>query len=80
MNQVSGNEEIVKIQSRGVLTIPSRFRDDNFGQDRFVRMRKQGGKLVLEPVTILNYPVRRYTDGEVKEFLKYDEEETKSLV
>ena len=80
MNQIVDNGEIIKIQSRGVLTIPSKFRDENFGQDRFVRVSKLGGKLVLEPVTILSYPVRRYTNSEVDEFLKQDEEETESLV
>lgn len=80
MNQVVSGDEIVKIQARGVLTIPRKLRDENFGEDRFVRIKKFAGKLVLEPVTILSYPVRGYTDNEVKEFLKQDEEETKGLI
>ena len=73
-------DEIIKIQPRGVLTIPKRFRSGNFGENNFLRVKKIGSRLVFEPVTMLGYPVRRYTDSEVEEFLKQDEEEIKSLV
>jgi len=80
MNQPqSAYEEIVRIQPRGVITIPRQFRDKGFGERSFVKIKKVSGCLVLEPVTMLGYSVRRYSDQEVDEFLKLDKEESEEL-
>lgn len=79
MSQLQNWEEIIKIQPRGVITIPRRFRGGEFGENNLVRVRKAGGNLVLEPVTTLKYTVRRYTDTEVEEFLDEDKRETDEL-
>lgn len=73
-------EEYVKIQSRGVLTIPKRMRKKLFwGEGDLVKIIVKKGRLILEPVRILPYQVRGYTDKEVRSFLKQDEKETKRL-
>lgn len=76
MNQAQDWTAIVKIQPRGVITIPRRFRDKNFSENSFVKVKKTGGKLTLEPVTMVEYPVRRYTDKEVDEFFEMDKKES----
>ncbi len=74
------NEQIVKIQSRGVITIPKKFRKI-FGlkSDEYVRIRLEKGRLVVEPVKIVSYLPRQYTEEEIKEFIALDEKETKEL-
>ena len=76
MTQASVDNEIIRIQTRGVITIPRKFRDENFGENSFVRVRKFSGKLILEPITMLSYPIRKYTGTEVKEFLETDKHES----
>lgn len=72
-------EEIVKIQPKGVFTIPKKFRTGLFEENSLARVRKEKGRLILEPVRTLPYPVRSYTDEEVKEFLELDAKESKTL-
>lgn len=55
-------EDIVKMQSKGLLTIPKRFREElGFEEDGLVRVMEEKGRIVLEPVRILDYPVRSYS-------------------
>lgn len=72
-------EEIVKIQPKGLFTIPKKFRTGLFEENGLARVRKEKGRLILEPVRTLPYPVRRYTDQEIEEFLALDANETKKL-
>lgn len=73
-------EEFVTIQPKGLITIPKKIRQElGFEERKPVRLRKEKGRLVIEPVTVLSYPVRRYTDKELKEFLALDSQETKKL-
>lgn len=72
-------EEIVKIQPKGVFTIPKKFRTGLFEENSLARVRKEKGRLILEPVRTLPYSVRRYTDDEIKEFIDLDAYETKKL-
>lgn len=73
-------EDIVKMQAKGLLTIPKRFREElGFEEDGFVRVKQEKGRVVLEPVRILDYPVRGYTKEEIDEFLAFDREETRVL-
>lgn len=73
-------EELVKLQSKGLITIPKRFREEfAFEDNSIVRIKKDKGRLILEPVRTLPYPVRSYSKREIKEFLKLDAYETKEL-
>ena len=72
-------EEIVKIQPKGLFTIPKKFRTGLFEENGLARVRKEKGRLILEPVRTLPYPVRSYSDEEIKEFVDLDAYETKEL-
>lgn len=72
-------EEIVKVQEKGLITIPIAFRVAlGLTKNSFAKIYKKNGKLILEPVSMLPYPVRNYTDEEVNEFIKLDKKESKS--
>ncbi len=73
-------EDIVKMQPKGLLTIPKRFREElGFEEDGFVRVKQEKGRIVLEPARILDYPVRSYSKEEIDEFLALDRKETRLL-
>ncbi|MCJ7740715.1 hypothetical protein MUP32_05400 [Candidatus Microgenomates bacterium] len=73
-------EEIIKVQPKGLLTIPKKLRDAVGLEERgLVRVRKDKGRLILEPVRTLSYPVRSYSDKEINEFLALDREDSKIL-
>ena len=73
-------EDSVKIQPKGLITIPKRFRKSlGFEESNLARLKQEKGRLILEPVRTLNYPVRSYTDKELEEFIKLDKEESKKL-
>lgn len=73
-------EELVKIQARGLLTIPKRFRQDLFLEENsLARLKKEKGRLIIEPVRTLPYPVRSYMNEDLKDFLELDKKESKKL-
>lgn len=72
-------QTIARLQSRGYLTIPAAFRRGWNLVDGLVRITKKQGSLIIEPVRVLPYPVRSYTNLEIKEFLDEDAKETKEL-
>ena len=73
-------EEIVKIQNKGLITIPKKYRDDlGLKKNSFARLRKIKGRIILEPVRTLPYPVRSYKNSEIQEFLELDKKESKDL-
>lgn len=77
--QVQTREEIIKLQSRGVITVPKRLREGLFDEDSLARIRRVGRKLVIEPIRTIAYPVRSYTNAEINDFFDLDEKETKNL-
>ena len=77
--QTQISEELVKLQSRGILTIPKKMRVGLFDEGGIVKMKRLGRKIIIEPVKTLSYPVRSYTDKELHEFFDLDEQETKKL-
>lgn len=79
MSQAQIGYEIIKIQPRGVITIPKQLRDKDFDVDSFLRVKKVAGRLILEPVNIPRYLVRRYTNDEVDEFIELDKQESEKL-
>lgn len=73
-------EEIVKIQPKGLVTLPKRLRQKlGFEENGLVRIKEDKGRLVIEPVRTLPYPVRSYTEQEIKEFMELDQQETRIL-
>lgn len=79
MQQISF-DEIIKLQPKGVLTIPKKFRQAlGLDNNNLIRIKKDKWRLVIEPVRTLSYPVRNYTETELEEFLELDKKETKKL-
>lgn len=73
-------EEIAKLQPKGLLTIPKKFREDlGLEENKVVRLKKDRGRLIVEPVKTLDYPVRTYSQKELDEFFALDEKESKEL-
>ncbi|OGG20936.1 hypothetical protein A3D03_04235 [Candidatus Gottesmanbacteria bacterium RIFCSPHIGHO2_02_FULL_40_13] len=78
--QVQQREEIIKILPKGIMTIPKKFREAlGFEENGLARIRQDKGKLVLEPVRTLPYPVRTYTKEEVEKFTALDKKESTML-
>lgn len=78
MQQIS-YEEIIKLQPKGVLTVPKKMREGLFDDMGIAKISRIGAKLVIEPIRTLSYPVRSYTDSDIKDFFELDEKETKEL-
>lgn len=72
-------EEIIKFQSKGVITIPRGLRNGLFEEKSLARIKRERGRLIIEPVYTLPYPVRSYSAGEIKDFLNFDKEEAAKL-
>lgn len=80
MQQIIPREEIVRILPKGLMTIPISLRR-KFGlkDNGLIKLVEDKGRLIMVPVFTLPYPVRSYTDTEVKEFIKEDRRESKVL-
>ena len=74
--QTVSYEEIIKIQPRGVFTVPKKLRENLFDEDGVAKITRMGRKLIIEPVRTLPYPIRSYTNSEVEEFFKLDEKDS----
>ena len=73
-------QEIIKIQRNGVITLPKKFREElGLRDSSLASIRKEKGRLILEPVSTLGYPVRRYTKAEIDDFINLDKKLTKGL-
>ena len=73
-------QEIVKMQSRGVFTIPKKLRINlGLNDDSLVKVTLEEGRLMVEPLRMLPYPVRSYTKEDVEDFIKFDKEQGKRL-
>ena len=73
-------QQVVKIQNKGLLTIPKAFREElELSKDSLARIIKIKGRLILEPVRTLPYKARSYKKNEIDEFLELDKKESKSL-
>ncbi len=73
-------EDIVKMQPKGLVTIPKKLRERvGISENDLVRVRTDRGRLTIEPVRTLAYPVRSYTDAELREFIELDKKESKEL-
>lgn len=73
-------EEIVKIQPRGLFTIPKKLRTTlRLFENSLVRVKSEKGRLVVEPVRTFPYPVRSYTEEDIKQFIELDKKESEVL-
>lgn len=73
-------EELVKLQPKGLITLPIRFRRElGLEENGIVRIKKDKGRLIVEPVKTLPYPIRTYTKDEIEEFLALDKDESLQL-
>jgi bifunctional DNA-binding transcriptional regulator/antitoxin component of YhaV-PrlF toxin-antitoxin module len=73
-------EKISKLQPRGILTIPKKFRLElNMTDNTLVKIKKEGYRLIIEPVKTLSYPVRSYSQKEINEFIDFDKKEVRKL-
>lgn len=78
--QILSYEKIVRIQSKGLITIPKRFRLDlGFEENGLIKLIKRNGSLVLQPIRTLSYPVRSYSEDEIQEFFNLDKKESQKL-
>ena len=73
-------QDIIKIQNKGLITIPKSFRDElGLTANSLARITKVKGRLVLEPLKTLPYKVRSYQETEIDEFLELDKKESRQL-
>lgn len=73
-------EEYVKVQSKGLITIPKKLRRQlAIDEQSIVKIKREGKRLTIEPVRTITYPVRTYTKEEIKEFLANDAMQTREL-
>ena len=73
-------DQIIKIQNKGLITIPKSFRDDiGLEVNSLARIIKEKGRLILEPVRTLPYSTRSYKDSDIENFFDLDKRETKIL-
>lgn len=67
---------------KGQITIPVRFREKlNIDKNTVLRVRLQQGGLLIEPMRMdwKEKYIREYTDEEIKEFIKTDRLDKKTL-
>ncbi|OGG14150.1 hypothetical protein A2773_05365 [Candidatus Gottesmanbacteria bacterium RIFCSPHIGHO2_01_FULL_39_10] len=73
-------ENIIRILPKGVVTIPKKIRElVRLEENELARIKVEKGRLIIEPVRTLPYPVRSYTEKEIDEFIALDKKETKEL-
>lgn len=78
--QQAAYDEIVKIQPKGVITIPKKLRVSlGIADNDLIRLKEEKGRITITPVRTLPYPVRSYSDQEIREFLDLDKAETRDL-
>ena len=73
-------ENIIRILPKGVVTIPKKIRElVRLEENELARIKVEKGRLIIEPIRTLAYPVRSYTEKEIDEFIALDKKETKEL-
>lgn len=77
--QIVTYEDIIKLTPRGVFTVPKKARIGLFDKSGLARIMRVGRQLVIEPVRALPYSVRSYTNDEIDEFFRLDDEGTEKL-
>ncbi|MEA3354887.1 MAG: AbrB/MazE/SpoVT family DNA-binding domain-containing protein [Patescibacteria group bacterium] len=71
--QITNYQDFAKLQSKGLITIPKKFRQSlKFQENQLLKLRQDKGRLIIEPVRILPYPVRSYSKQNINQFIKLD--------
>lgn len=71
-NQLNQQEQWLRILGKGMITIPSVWRQElNLKPGKLIKAKKTGKRVVLESFEE-SAPYRIYTDLEIKQFLKED--------
>lgn len=71
-NQLNQPEQWLRILGKGMITIPSAWREElNLKPGKLIKAKKSGRRVILES-SEENAPYRIYTDSEIKQFLKED--------
>ncbi len=71
---ISSQDEWIRVLSKGMVTIPKRWRDDlGFTEGDIIKATKQGKNVVLTSGKGRSVPYRVYSDDEIKTFLKDDQ-------
>lgn len=78
--QIGTFEQMVRIQNKGLVTIPKILRDSvGLNENDLVRVRGSKGRIILEPVRVLPYQVRSYTNANLDSFFELDKKESEGL-
>lgn len=78
--QLTTFQDYTQLQPKGLITIPKKFRLSlGMEEKQLLRLTKEKSRLIIEPVQVLSYPVRRYTKQDLKDFFKLDANDSKSL-
>ena len=75
MNQLSSNQEWLKILGKGMVTLPKKWRDElGITSGDIVKAKKEGNKVIIESQKskVRLAPYRIYSDKEIDEFVKED--------
>ncbi len=66
-------QTVTTLQTKGLVTIPKAMRQAaGLDEGGTIKISLQDGKVLIEPATVVTYPVRHYTDKEIEEFLEED--------
>jgi AbrB family looped-hinge helix DNA binding protein len=78
--QLRTYEQMVRVQNKGLVTIPKSMRDSiGLNVNDLIRIKEKMGRIILEPVRVLPYQVRSYTNSDLDSFFELDEKESKTL-
>lgn len=77
---ISALEKYIKVQPKGLITIPKKLRQAlSIKPESIVKIKQEGNKLTIEPIRPISFPIRSYSNEEIKEFLSTDAAQTKEL-
>lgn len=69
----SSQEEWLKVLTKGMVTIPKKWREElGIVSGDIVKAKKEGNRVVIEPRQGNRVPYRVYTDREIDEFVRED--------
>ncbi len=78
--QLNTYGQMVRVQNKGLVTIPKALRDDvGLNVNDLIRIKRSKGRIILEPVRILPYQVRSYNNSDLSNFFELDDKEAKEL-
>jgi bifunctional DNA-binding transcriptional regulator/antitoxin component of YhaV-PrlF toxin-antitoxin module len=78
--QQSTYQDFTKLQSKGLITIPKRIRQNlKFQENQLLRLKQDKGRLIIESVRTLPYSVRSYSQEDLNKFIKLDGQDSKKL-